>query len=117
MKYAEACLTLADGHRTTLLLRFDDSEERDAAAYDFRQMGVYRGDLVTWEDLTWREARRLYDLRRFATPRYNMEIEIFDYRSGDPMATRRVSGIEMTADASARLAREAREAVLHTLAN
>jgi hypothetical protein len=120
MKYAEVSMTLSTGHRATLLLRFDNSDERDAAAYDFLQMGAYRGDRVTWEDLTWREARRLYDLRRFGTPRYNIGIEIFDYRSGDPMATRRISGIEMTSEASARLAREAKEsaeAALRALAN
>lgn len=112
MRYAEIHFT-EDGRRHGLLLGFEDTAERSAACYDFLQYAVFRGDkTATWEDMSWACARKEYDLRRFGDAKYMRPVEIFDFRSGDPMATREVAGIETSSEATARMIDDARATLL-----
>lgn len=112
MRYAEVHYT-EDGRRHGLLLGFEDNAERNAACYDFLQRAVFRGDkTATWEDMSWSCARKSYDLARFNDDRYLRPVEVFDFRSGNPMATRYVSGIETTSEATARMIDDARATLL-----
>lgn len=65
MRYAEVKV---DDESMAMLVAFDDTRERDAAAAAFE--GSY------FIDMPWIAARQIYDLRRFGNPRYSKRIEI-----------------------------------------
>lgn len=64
-RYAEI---LRHGEAFPMLARFDDTDARDAAAVAF--------DGVFFLDMTYRDARKTYDLRRFGRERYVIPVTI-----------------------------------------
>lgn len=101
MKYAEITYEDRDGDEATLLLRFEDALERMEVHYDFETFYIACGLPHEWRDITWSEARRRYDLRRFDIPWYLEDVTVGDRHAG-PMATRLIYGIRESAVYEAR---------------
>ena len=91
MRYAELAFVDRSDERVRVLVRFEDTDERDAAAVDFARFYGLEG---AFRDITYREARSLYDLRRFDRPRYRVEVTVAGERDGE---TREIPGIYATA--------------------
>lgn len=87
MRYAELTFLDRSEDLVQVLVRFDDVEARDQAAYDF---GLFYGYEGTFRDVPWREARARYDLKRFDRPRYRVEVTVADRVLGE---TRELEGI------------------------
>lgn len=93
MRYAEATFVDREGETVTLCFQFEDRTEREVAHYDFDTFYIRAGLPHEWHDLTQKEARRRYDLRRFEVSMYLDHCTIHDYRRG-PVAQRCIYGIE-----------------------
>ena len=87
MRYAELTFLDRSEDLVQVLVRFDDVESRDQAAFDF---GLFYGCEGVFRDVTWREARSRYDLNRFDRPRYRVEVTVADRVLGE---TRELEGI------------------------
>lgn len=87
MRYAELAFVDRSDERVRVLVRFEDTAERDAAAVDFARFYGVEG---AFRDITWREARTLYDLRRLDRPRYAVEVTVAGEQPGE---TREIWGI------------------------